>query len=78
MNNLGRFLRDTADQILSTVIIAAIIYAILAGVNEIIQNPPSNEYIYLIIGIGFFCGILRFFTNDKITNNIKNNDDMEM
>lgn len=74
---LGKFLNDTADQILSTLLLAFSIYCLFQGIRALVESPPDPIFIYAILMFGFILGILKYFTDEKNTQNTGEKNDLE-
>lgn len=77
MKHLGKFLSDTADQMLSTFVLAFFVYAVVKGGIDLFDKLPDPLVIGGIAAFGFILGIIKFFTDGKITKNLKREDDVE-
>jgi hypothetical protein len=76
-NRILNFLGDTADQICSTAIWCFVVYAMIKGMVSLIEEPPSYLFMGIIVAFGFFLGTLKYFTDEKLTKDIKRENDVE-
>jgi len=72
-----KFLNDTADQILSTVLIVFIIYAFNNGLIDLVESPPNPIFIFGVIGFGFILGVIKFLTERSDVEKDSSKNDVE-
>ncbi len=74
---LRKFLNDTADQMLSTLLLAFIVYSAIQGITKLVESPPDPIFIYVLIAFGFVLGAFKYFTGEKITQNDSKKNNVE-
>ena len=77
MKQFGKFLNDTGNQILSTVLLVFSVYCLVKGIAGIATDPPPLWVIDAVGGFGFILGALKFFTDEKLTGETDKKDSME-
>ena len=61
------FLNHTGDQILSTFLLAATIAILVKGTLALAHDPPPRWMFFLVFGIGFFLGVVKFANYKPVT-----------
>jgi hypothetical protein len=67
MNKLGKFLQNTAEQIVSTLIIMLGIYCLVKGIISLWTDPPGLWAFFGPVALGFLLGVIRFFNDPENT-----------
>jgi len=62
---MGKFLQDTGEQILSTVLFVFSIYCLVKGCHAIYHDPPSNQIVTIIMAVGFTAGTIKYFVEKR-------------